>query len=127
MSSVEVTSSPEEESHSPGSSVSSRLQEQYDELLRYAVVTPQFDPRSFPPHTDKMRRSPLEQVDVMAKETDVLAEKRSEESMKSLDVNGRWKYACGRVFMFARSYLYWRDASHNTINYCIGGMHLTMH
>ena len=25
---------------SPGSSVSSRLQEEYDELLRYAVVTP---------------------------------------------------------------------------------------
>ena len=23
--------------------------------------------------------------------------------------------------------LYWRDASHNTIDYCIGGMHLTIH
>ena len=23
--------------------------------------------------------------------------------------------------------LYWRDASHNTLDYCIGGMHLTIH
>ena len=23
--------------------------------------------------------------------------------------------------------LHWRDASHNTLDYCIGGMHLTMH
>ena len=22
---------------------------------------------------------------------------------------------------------YWRDASHNTLDYCIGGMHLTIH
>ena len=23
--------------------------------------------------------------------------------------------------------LYWSDASHNTLDYCIGGMHLTIH
>ena len=23
--------------------------------------------------------------------------------------------------------LYWRDASHDTLDYCIGGMHLTVH
>ena len=23
--------------------------------------------------------------------------------------------------------LYWRDASHNTLDYCIGGMHLTQY
>ena len=23
--------------------------------------------------------------------------------------------------------LYWRDASHNTLDYCIGGMHLIIH
>ena len=23
--------------------------------------------------------------------------------------------------------VYWRDASHNTLDYCIGGMHITIH
>ena len=23
--------------------------------------------------------------------------------------------------------LYWKDASHNTLDYCIGGIHLTIH
>jgi hypothetical protein len=74
MSSLQTTSSPEPESHSPGSSASTRLQEEYDDLLRYAVVTPQFDPRSFPPLPEARRRSPLAQTDVMAREADVLAD-----------------------------------------------------
>jgi len=39
----EVTSSPEEGSYSRGSSVSTGLREEYEELLQYAVVTPKFD------------------------------------------------------------------------------------
>ena len=35
------------------------------------------------------------------------------------------------VSFFAASHnirlLYWRDASHNTLDYCIGRMHLTIH
>ena len=31
------------------------------------------------------------------------------------------------VFTFYNTLLYWRDASHNTLDYCIGGMHLTIH
>lgn len=30
---------------SPGSSVSTRLQDEYDELLKYAVVVPTYDPK----------------------------------------------------------------------------------
>ena len=74
MSSLQTSSSPESESHSPGSSASTRLQEEYDDLLRYAVVTPQFDPRSFPPLPETRRRSPLAQAGVMAREVDVLAD-----------------------------------------------------
>ena len=33
---------------SPGSSVSSRLQDEYDELLRFAVVVPSYDVGSIP-------------------------------------------------------------------------------
>ena len=35
---------------SPGSSVSSSLQEEYQELLKYAVITPHYDPSQLP-HT----------------------------------------------------------------------------
>jgi len=37
--------SPEEGSYSRGSSVSTGLREEYEELLQYAVVTPKFDGR----------------------------------------------------------------------------------
>jgi hypothetical protein len=33
---------------SPGSSVSTRLQDEYDELLRFAVVVPSYNPSSIP-------------------------------------------------------------------------------
>lgn len=39
----EVTTSPEEDSYSRGSSISTGLREEYEELLQYAVVTPKFD------------------------------------------------------------------------------------
>jgi len=39
----ELTSSPEDGSYSRGSSVSTGLREEYEELLQYAVVTPKFD------------------------------------------------------------------------------------
>ena len=39
----EGTSSPEEGSYSRGSSISTGLREEYEELLQYAVVTPKFD------------------------------------------------------------------------------------
>ena len=32
----------------------------------------------------------------------------------------------GCISQYARL-LYWRDASHNTLDYCIGGMHPTIH
>lgn len=42
---------------SPGSSVSTRLQEEYDELLRFAVVVPSFDPNHLPKALQDMRGS----------------------------------------------------------------------
>lgn len=48
MSSLEESSSPMLPSESPGSSVSSALQDEYNELLKYAVITPHFDPSSLP-------------------------------------------------------------------------------
>lgn len=39
----EGTASPEESSYSRGSSISTGLREEYEELLQYAVVTPKFD------------------------------------------------------------------------------------
>ncbi|CAH1789356.1 unnamed protein product [Owenia fusiformis] len=42
---------------SPGSSVSSRLQDEYDELLKYAVVVPNFDPKGLPRSITDMRSS----------------------------------------------------------------------
>ena len=39
----EASSSPEEGSYSRGSSISTGLREEYEELLQYAVVTPKFD------------------------------------------------------------------------------------
>ena len=38
-----TNSSPEHSVHDPGSSVASSLKEEYQDLLRYAVVTPNFD------------------------------------------------------------------------------------
>lgn len=103
MSSLETTSSPETESRSPGSSVSTRLQEEYDELLRYAVVTPQVDPRSFPP--DKMRRSPLAQAGVMTRERDVLSGERQEDTTETEpeETGGlcydTWRTTCSDVML----------------------------
>ena len=37
------SSTPEERSYSRGSSISTGLREEYEELLQYAVVTPKFD------------------------------------------------------------------------------------
>ena len=40
------------------------------------------------------------------------------------------KLACCVYFIDQHQYsqlLYWRDASHNTLDYCIGGMYLTIH
>ncbi|KAK2156598.1 hypothetical protein LSH36_209g04027 [Paralvinella palmiformis] len=42
---------------SPGSSVSTRLQEEYDELLRFAVVVPSFDPTCMPKSLQDIRGS----------------------------------------------------------------------
>ena len=39
----EGSSSPEDGSYSRGSSISTGLREEYEELLQYAVVTPKFD------------------------------------------------------------------------------------
>ena len=39
----EATISPEQGSYSRGSSISTGLREEYEELLQYAVVTPKFD------------------------------------------------------------------------------------
>lgn len=48
MSSEEESSTPMLPSESPGSSVSSTYQEEYNELLKYAVIMPHFDPSSLP-------------------------------------------------------------------------------
>ncbi|KAJ8035943.1 Centrosomal protein POC5 [Holothuria leucospilota] len=48
MSSEEESSTPMLPSESPGSSVSTTYQEEYNELLKYAVITPHFDPSSLP-------------------------------------------------------------------------------
>eukprot|EP00058_Branchiostoma_floridae_P005652 XP_002591140.1 hypothetical protein BRAFLDRAFT_105513 [Branchiostoma floridae] len=45
MSSTDDSNVPSVPSDSPGSSVSTGMQEEYEELLRYAVVTPKIDPR----------------------------------------------------------------------------------
>ncbi|XP_013387505.1 centrosomal protein POC5-like [Lingula anatina] len=42
---------------SPGSSISSRLQDEYDELLKYAVVVPKFDPSTLPQTLADIRES----------------------------------------------------------------------
>lgn len=39
----EGSTSPEEGSYSKGSSISTGLREEYEELLQYAIVTPKFD------------------------------------------------------------------------------------
>ncbi|XP_048750876.2 centrosomal protein POC5-like [Ostrea edulis] len=48
MSSVDEDSVPELPPDSPGSSVSSRLMEEYEELLKHAVVVPTYDPKLIP-------------------------------------------------------------------------------
>nr|XP_022312821.1 centrosomal protein POC5-like isoform X1 [Crassostrea virginica] len=50
MSSVDDDSVPELPPDSPGSSVSSRLMDEYEELLKHAVVVPNYDPKHLP-HT----------------------------------------------------------------------------
>lgn len=46
MSTLSDLSVPDEPPMSPGSSVSTRLQDEYDELLKFAVVVPKYDPSS---------------------------------------------------------------------------------
>ena len=43
-------SPPNSDSYDPGSSVSSYMMEEYEDLLRYAVVTPNFDGSVVTPH-----------------------------------------------------------------------------
>lgn len=57
MSSMDEDSVPELPPDSPGSSVSSRLMEEYEELLKHAVVIPNYDPKRIPHTMTEVRGS----------------------------------------------------------------------
>ncbi|XP_052219894.1 centrosomal protein POC5-like [Dreissena polymorpha] len=60
MSSASDLSAPDVPPLSPGSSVSTRLQDEYDELLKFAVVVPKYDPRQLPATLTDTRESFLQ-------------------------------------------------------------------
>ncbi|PIK35131.1 putative centrosomal protein [Apostichopus japonicus] len=85
MSSLEESSSPMLPSESPGSSVSSALQDEYNELLKYAVITPHFDPSSLPKTLAEAAAYPIKPqiVDPFPyKDTSTESEKSDIESVK---------------------------------------------
>ncbi|XP_062579270.1 centrosomal protein POC5-like [Saccostrea cucullata] len=57
MSSVDEESLPDLPPDSPGSSVSSRLMEEYEELLKHAVVVPNYDPKHIPQTITEVRET----------------------------------------------------------------------
>ncbi|XP_070536064.1 centrosomal protein POC5-like isoform X2 [Ptychodera flava] len=96
MSSTEEDSVPVLPEDSPGSSVSSTLQDEYQQLLKYAVITPSFDPGQLPQTLAEATRSFREQKDQLIFQDSSVTES-SEDSAARIETMHELRESAGRV------------------------------